>query len=330
MIKYSYIFLCFSGVVLFLLSCAESKVNVAVPQASSKELSVRSEDYERTMRKHSFDNKNDPGRPIHNSEIYEYATAYSRDQQLDLTTLMTLSNQKRLALVVGNSNYIKGARLANPINDARAMASVLNELGFEVITLEDASQADMKKTIDDFGNKLVGYDVSLFFYAGHGVQVKGHNYLVPIDANISSENDVEYNCVQAGRVLSKMEDAGCQTNIIILDACRDNPFERSWTRDIGVHGKGLAFMSAPSGSIIAYSTSPGKTASDGLMGTNGVYTAALLEQLQIPNISIEETFKRVRITVENRTNKVQIPWESTSLKGSFVFKINATEDKVER
>jgi len=188
--------------------------------------------------------------------------------------------EKRLALIIGNAKYTHGGSLANPVNDARAIAG-------------------------------------LFFYAGHGVQVNGLNYLVPVNANLNSQNDVKYDCVNAGRVLAKMEDAGSKTNIMILDACRDNPFERSWTRS--AQGTGLAFMNAPSGSLIAYATSPGKTAADGL-GKNGLYTQALLKNLSNPNITILEMFQRVRVMVMKKSRDKQTPWESTSLRGNFYFK----------
>lgn len=228
------------------------------------------------------------------------------------------ASQKRLALVIGNSDYPYGGDLDNPVNDARAMTIALKNLGFDVMKYENTDQKAMKRVIDNFGTKLKNYDVGLFFYAGHGVQVKGNNYLVPSDADLKTENDAEYDCVDAGRVLAKMEDAGSRTNIIILDACRDNPFERSWRRS--AKGKGLAFMSAPSGSLIAYATSPGNTASDG-KGSNGLYTSALLQHMQTPNITILEMFQKVRSTVRRKTNNDQTPWESTSLTGNFYFKL---------
>jgi uncharacterized caspase-like protein len=178
--------------------------------------------------------------------------------------------------------------------------------------------------MDDFGEKLQDYTVGLFYYAGHGMQVNGNNYLIPVDASVKVEQDVEYDCIDAGRLLGKMEAAGTNTNIVILDACRDNPFSRSWsTSRSGAQqgGTGLAFMNAPSGSIIAYATSPGKTASDGT-GKNGLYTEAILKYIKVPKLSIEDFFKNVRGEVENKSNRMQTPWESTSLKGSFFFKIN--------
>ncbi len=226
-------------------------------------------------------------------------------------------NQKRLALLIGNSSYSNGGSLANPVNDVRSMKTILEELGFSVLKYENCSQKDMRRAMDEFGQKLSGYDVGLFFYAGHGVQVSGNNYLVPTDAILKSKNDVEYDCVDAGRILGKMEASKAATNIVILDACRDNPFERSWSRT--TQGKGLAFMNAPTGSFIAYATSPGNTASDGV-GSNGLYTSALLEHMKIPGLTIEEVFKRVRTTVKRKSGGKQVPWESTSLEGTFKFK----------
>ena len=175
----------------------------------------------------------------------------------------------------------------------------------------------MKKAIDDFGSNLSEYQVRLFFYAGHGFQVNGRNYLIPVDAELKSEKQVEYDCVDASRVLAQMDNTEKRTtNIIILDACRDNPFERSWFRS--AKGKGLAFMDAPSGSIIAYATSPGNTASDG-KGSNGLYTSAILEHIRTPNITIEQMFKRVRSTTIEHSNNTQVPWESTCLSFDFAL-----------
>jgi hypothetical protein len=226
------------------------------------------------------------------------------------------SDEKRLALVIGNSRYIHGGSLKNPVNDANAMKNVLESLGFKVIIYEDCNQKTMKKAIDEFGRKLLNYNVGLFFYAGHGIQVKGNNYLIPVDAKLENVNDVEYDTVRADRVLAKMESAASKTNIVILDACRDNPFERSWRRS--AKGSGLAFMNAPSGSIIAYATAPGNTASDGTE-KNGLYTAAILQHIKTPGITIEEMFKRVRSMIIDSSGNQQVPWESTSLRGNFYF-----------
>ena len=225
--------------------------------------------------------------------------------------------ESRLALLIGNSNYQFSGKLNNPINDVRAIEKILKQLGFTVLKYEDCSQKTMKRAIDKFGRQLKTKDVGLFFYAGHGVQVDGYNYLLPINAKLENENDAEYDCVRAGRILAKMESAGSKTNIVILDACRANPFERAWRR--GEKGSGLAFMNAPSGSLIAYSTAPGNTALDG-RGKNSPYTRALLKHIDAPNITIIQMFQRVRAAVMKQSNKQQIPWESTSLRGDFYFK----------
>jgi hypothetical protein len=228
-----------------------------------------------------------------------------------------IPQERRLALLIGNSNYQYGGKLPNPVNDVRAMKKVLEDLHFTVMMDENSDQKHMKRAIDEFGRRLNGHGVGLFFYAGHGVQVNGHNYLIPVDAKLENENDVEYDSVRADRVLAKMENAGSKTNIVILDACRDNPFERSWHR--GAKGNGLAFMNAPSGSIIAYATSPGTTASDG-PGNNGLYTSAILKHITTGNITIEKMFKLVRATIMEESEGKQVPWESTSLRGDFYFK----------
>jgi hypothetical protein len=226
-------------------------------------------------------------------------------------------SQKRLALVIGNGNYLSSI-LANPENDARDMKAALEQYGFDVMKYENLNQSQMKQVMDEFGERLVDYDIGLFFYAGHGIQAKGYNYLIPVDANLRSEEQVEYDCVQADRILGLMEASGTEVNIIILDACRNNPFERSWTR--AASGKGLAYMNAPSGTLIAYATAPGKTASDG-SGRNGLYTSAILESIRIPDITILQMFQNVRGIVSGASEKQQIPWESTSLTGDFYFNL---------
>lgn len=224
--------------------------------------------------------------------------------------------QVMLALVVGCADYTFGGVLLNPTNDADSMSSKLISLGFDVITVRNPTQKELKMSMDDFGEKLKNYEVGLFYFAGHGVQVKGFNYLIPIDANIKSEKMVEYDCVEASRVLGYMEESKSHINIVILDACRDNPFERNWGRGIGQ--RGLTTMNAPKGSLIAYSTSPGKTASDG-DGENGLYTHSLLEHIGSKQTTIMSMFQKVRIDVINKSSNEQIPWESTSLTADFYF-----------
>lgn len=231
--------------------------------------------------------------------------------------VVTEKKQRRLALVIGNSNYTHASKLRNPVNDANSIETKLEGLGFKVLKYVNSDQNTIKRAIDEFGKQLKNYDVGLFFYAGHGVQVNGSNYLVPTDAKIENEDEVEYDCVKADRVLSKMKSAGTKTNLVVLDACRNNPFERSWSRSAS--GNGLAFMNAPRGSLIAYATAPGNTASDGL-GKNGTYTGALLKEMDKENITILEMFQNVRATVIKESKGKQTPWESTSLTGNFFFK----------
>ncbi|MEP1095753.1 MAG: caspase family protein [Cyclobacteriaceae bacterium] len=231
--------------------------------------------------------------------------------------LVTYRN--KLALVIGNASYQHSGSLKNPVNDARSMSNKLDEIGFDVIYKENASQNEMKSGIREFGQRLDKYEVGLFYYAGHGVQVNGKNYMIPIEANLEMEAEVEFDCVDTDRVLAYMDYSDTKVNIVILDACRNNPFERSWSRS--ANSSGLAFMNAPSGSLIAYATAPGSTASDG-EGDNGLYTSMLLKHMDTPGITIEQFFKRVRSEVNDKSNNKQIPWESTSLTGDFYFTVN--------
>ncbi len=182
-------------------------------------------------------------------------------------TVGELNNSKRIALVIGNAAYKKGGSLPNPVNDARAITATLRKLNLEVLSYENLNQAQMKQRIDEFGTKASNYDVALFYYAGHGIQTKGLNFLIPVDASLKKEQQIEYQCIRADRMFGSI--VGDKIHIVILDACRNNPFERSWGRS--TNGSGLAFMQAPSNSFIAYATSPGQTASDGT-GNNGLYT----------------------------------------------------------
>ncbi|MBU1229222.1 MAG: caspase family protein [Proteobacteria bacterium] len=219
--------------------------------------------------------------------------------------------EERYALVIGNSAY-KSAPLKNPSKDARDMAALLKALGFNVTLKVDAGVKDMEEAVREFGLSLRKGGVGLFYFAGHGLQVAGNNYLVPVDAKIQTESDVRFECVDAGRVLGKMEDAGNPLNIVILDACRNNPFARSFRSA----DRGLAEMRAPTGSIIAYATAPGSVASDGT-GDNGIYTKHLLQAMRTPGLPITDVFMRVRMGVVADTAKKQVPWESSSLTGYF-------------
>jgi len=219
--------------------------------------------------------------------------------------------EKRVALVIGNAKY-RDAPLGNPLNDARDMANMLRQTGFEVIELIDGTQKEMNRAIAKFGDRLSSDAVALFYYAGHGMQVRGKNYLIPVDAQITNETSIRVESVDVDGVLDQL--ASSELNVIILDACRNNPFERRFRS----MGGGLAQMDAPKGSLIAYATAPGKTAVDG-DGRNGLFTQELLKQMQVPGLTIEQVFKNVRREVARATRDNQIPWESSSLTGDFYF-----------
>jgi hypothetical protein len=221
---------------------------------------------------------------------------------------------KRLALVIGNGAY--GAEigpLANPVNDARLMARTLKRAGFEVTTLENVDQKAMKRAISDFGADLRGSAVGLFYYAGHGFQAKGQNWLVPIGAQFKNEADADIEAVAANAVLSQMEEAGTAVNIIVLDACR-NPLMVRQNRSFS---RGLTQMTASARSFIAYSTAPGEVAADGT-GQNSRYTEALAQEIEKGG-RVEDVFKRVRQKLAVATSDRQVPWDSTSLIAEFVF-----------
>ncbi len=214
--------------------------------------------------------------------------------------------QERIALIIGNSSYgIEIGRLQNPVNDAMLMSKTLRAKGFEVMEVLDADQRQMKRSIRDFIAKLDRAGptgVGLFFFAGHGIQTDGTNYLIPVGAQIRDEADMEIEAVAADDILEDMEAAANGVNILVLDACRNNPFSkgfRSLTR-------GLAYMDAPIGSLVAYSTAPGRTATDGL-GANSPYTEALADAIGNTTLPLEDVFKRVRIAVMEKTDEVQVP-----------------------
>lgn len=221
--------------------------------------------------------------------------------------------ERRVALVIGNSSYADG-RLANPGNDARLMERTLKEVGFQVTTLVDADQRAMKTAVRDFGQTLSSGGVGLFYFAGHGIQVQGNNYLIPIGARINVEADVDIEGVRVDQVLAAMEGARNRLNILILDACRNNPFARS----VRSGARGLAYVAAPTGTLIASATAPGSVAQDG-SGQNGTYTEALARHLRTPGASETDVLMAVRSDVRSATNGQQVPWDSSSLVGHFYF-----------
>ncbi|MBL8704497.1 MAG: caspase family protein [Rhodospirillales bacterium] len=220
---------------------------------------------------------------------------------------------RRIALVVGNAAY-KEQPLRNATNDARLIGRTLRGLGFEVEVLENTPKKAMETAILKFGERSKNASASLFYYAGHGLQVRGRNYLVPVDAAIQNEATVRVESVDVDLVLEQLGDARAAANIVILDACRNNPFERRMRGGT----RGLAAVDAAVGTMIAYATAPGSTAADG-DGENGLYTAELARVLALPGLAAEEVFKRVRVSVMRQSNGAQTPWESSSLTGDLVF-----------
>jgi hypothetical protein len=226
-----------------------------------------------------------------------------------------ISSGKRVALVIGNGTYAAAPKLNNTLNDANSMATVLKELGFDVIKVTDGTYEQIKNAVYTFGDLIQDVDMSVFYYAGHGLEVDGTNYLVPVDANIQSALDVKMKAIPMTGVLRTMEFANTEgLNMIILDACRNNPFPTGKRSS----GSGLAQIQPPSGTLIAYATDPGSTASDG-DSANGLYTGELVKQLRVSQ-RIEDIFMNTRNSVEKISKGSQRPWEEARLKGVFYLK----------
>ncbi len=226
--------------------------------------------------------------------------------------------QRRVALVIGNAAYAESP-LKNPVNDARAMAAALREAGFEVLSRENANLQQMDEAVREFGRRLERAHAGLFYYAGHGMQIKGRNFLIPVGSSFEHEDEVAYRSIDAGQVLDKMDSAKTQVNLMVLDACRNNPFHRTFR----ARRLGLAEMEAPPGTLIAFATAPGSVALDG-DGKHGVYTKHLLKQMGEVGQPVEQFFKQVRIAVAEETRERQIPWESSSLRDEFQFRPRPT------
>jgi hypothetical protein len=239
---------------------------------------------------------------------------------------------KRVALVVGNGTYRNVAWLDNPANDARLLADTLRDLGFALVGGDaqlDLDKAAFDRVVQDFGTQLQGADVALFFYAGHGVQVRGTNYLIPVDANPTREADVDFQMLDTNLVMRQMEGAGTRLNLVILDACRNNPFggrglvvgrgrdtESIRLRDTS---SGLAQMQAPEGTLISFATQPGSVARDGIDG-HSPYSKALAETIRRPGLGIFDVFNQVGLEVKRATGGAQQPWVSSSpIDGAFYF-----------
>jgi carboxyl-terminal processing protease len=244
-----------------------------------------------------------------------------------------VSGETRTALVIGNSNY-RTAPLKNPVNDAQAVAAALKLLGFQVILREDTSQREMLDAMREFSRRAAKSQVRMLYYAGHGVQLRGRNYLMPVDADVQSEDEIAQKGADITELLERLGTLPDGVNLVILDACRNNPFvtsiaqisdsRRIRTRGLGPQTSGLAPVQAPMGTLIAYSTAPGSVAIDNPQQKNSVYTKHLLANLRTPSVPIERLFKQVRVAVAQETQQQQVPWETSSLMGEFCFRVDAT------
>ena len=225
--------------------------------------------------------------------------------------------ERRVALIVGNDAYVKISPLHNAGNDARRMAQALKTAGFETTVKIDTKRRALYAAIDDFAAQIASSTetVGLFYYAGHGIQANGNNYLIPVDADIDSESDLEAEAVDAGKVLRAMGEAHNRLNILVLDACRDNPLPKK-SRSAS---RGLARMDAPTGTFIAYAAGPGQTAEDGSAGGNGLFTGELVKAMAVPGLPIEQVFKTAAAGVRSQTANKQVPWTEESLQGDFYF-----------
>ncbi|MEQ1776736.1 MAG: caspase family protein, partial [Burkholderiales bacterium] len=228
---------------------------------------------------------------------------------------MKLLRLPKIALVIGNSLYKNVPSLGNPGNDARAIGEALRQSGFEVTITLDAGREALAAAIRAHVQMLAAKKaVGLFYFAGHGVQLAWRNYLIPVDASVSKLEDIQTACIDLTSLIEGINKASNPMNVVILDACRENPFGG----DIRVENRGLSQIDAPHSTLLAYATAPGNVASDG-EGANGLYTENLLREMRVPDAKIEDVFKRVRLNVRRRTNGQQIPWESTSLEEDFYF-----------
>lgn len=235
------------------------------------------------------------------------------------------SAEKRVALVIGNSAYAHTAPLKNPSNDATDMTATLRSLGFEVIDGTDLTKREMMSRIRTFADKVRGADVGLFFYAGHGLQVDGRNYLAPVDASLKSDVDLDFEAVELNLVLKQLE-RSAPLSLVFLDACRDNPLAQNLavaSRSLSI-GRGLAQVEKAVGMMIAFATQPGNVALDG-EGRNSPYTSALLKHIGAQGQSINDVMIEVRRDVLQQTDGKQVPWENSSLTGQFYFKPSAAQ-----
>lgn len=259
-----------------------------------------------------------------NGKMKFFALFLSLFALINPSSLLAATGQ-RIALVIGNSAYSFGP-LKTTVNDATDMAEILKKLGFTVTLKRNARLHEMDEAIEEFGNKLKRGGVGLFYYAGHSVQVDGTNYVLPIGAKINKEADVKHQAVDVNKILDEMATANNGLNIVILDACRDNPYSRNF-RDAA---RGLAIVSeAPVGTYISYSTDANNVVRDG-EGRNSPYMEALAKYMKEPGLTIEQVFKKVRAKLGKETGGKQIPWELSSLQGEFYFAPGSSKSVMDR
>lgn len=227
--------------------------------------------------------------------------------------------RKLTALIIGISSYPDGGELKNPVNDADDIAAELEKLGFSTIKLIDSKVEDIDRSLNSFKDALNSNDVGLFYFAGHGMQIKGENYLNTVDTSFYDQVRAKHSSFPLNQVIETMDSCSNATNLIILDACRNNPFTRAWSR--GPEQSGLASVYTPRGTLIAFATSPGEVAKDG-SGRNGTYTESILKHISTQDVPVAELFKRVRNTLYTATTGSQTSWEHTSLSGDFFFNIS--------
>lgn len=233
-----------------------------------------------------------------------------------ITGVKPVEEQIKVALVIGNESYTKSAKLENPINDANGIDSALTKIGFKVIKVLNADYSAMRKGLSEFSKQAKDADVALFYYAGHGLQVDGENYLIPIGADIETKEQVALETISISLVIKTLELTSNheRLNVLVLDACRSNPFQ-TWSRSTG---GGLAQVNPPNGTLIAFATSPGSTAADGTDG-HGLYTGELIKQLD-GHQRIEDVFINTRVAVEQKSHGQQSPWELARLRGKYYLK----------
>lgn len=244
-------------------------------------------------------------------------------------TALPASASKRVALVIGNADYEHTTPLKNPKNDSDAVAEVLKDLDFEVLKGTDLTHRQFGRTVAKFRRMLAGAEVALFFYAGHGMQMRNSNFLIPVDALLEDEDSLDFEAVQLRTVLGLMEREP-RTNLVFLDACRDNPLARNLARSLGTRsasvGRGFAREETGIGTLIAFATQPGNVALDGGQDKHSPFTKALLKHIETPGQDIANLMRQVRLDVITATSSRQVPWNNSSLTAPFVFKIKPKED----